>query len=453
MSLVEDICAAAEESEIRRYRWIDRGRAPLGFLKGMAVTYGLALRELAAGADAPLAMAVGLGDERRDALALYEPEIDRAGIRTDTAEGRLLALFALMFGLGMRESSGKHCEGRDLSADNITALTAEAGLFQTSFNAVNAAPEVLRPIFDAYRGRTDLQAVFAEGVTCRPSSRVNYGDGDGRAFQELSKVCPRFAVEFAAVALRRLCRHWGPIKRKHAEFRPEAIALLRTVEGIVAAMPAGYFDARPLAAPNPLSPTVQRLVGSALGEWNFFGRSTRSLSNEWHIGGDEADEPYTSRVGRYWRAVGNSGWDGDTPKPWSAALISWLFQNAEVDESVFAPNAGHADYIRHIHNNPGPLSLDPPSTPLRAGYLIWNAREGSVSGHDEAVAKLRAGSFFVSHCDLVVEVGDGWCHSIGGNVSNRDPGGSVTRSTWKLDGGGALADRRKPWIGVVSNQL
>ena len=33
----------------------------------------------------------------------------------------------------MRESSGKHCEGRDMSENNQTGETAEAGLFQVSF--------------------------------------------------------------------------------------------------------------------------------------------------------------------------------------------------------------------------------------------------------------------------------------------------------------------------------
>jgi hypothetical protein len=43
-----------------------------------------------------------------------------------------------MLGHGMRESSGRHCEGRDLSADNVQSDTAEAGLFQTSYNAHSA---------------------------------------------------------------------------------------------------------------------------------------------------------------------------------------------------------------------------------------------------------------------------------------------------------------------------
>jgi len=452
MNLMNKISDAAELSELRRYRWLDRGRAPMGFIKGMAVAYGMALQDLGRGSDFARAMSADVGQPDRDSLAHYAPELANAGAATNTPELRLRALFALMFGLGMRESSGKHCEGRDMSADNVSAATAEAGLFQASFNSMSASP-ILGAIFEAYRQRTDLSEVFAEGVSCRPSSWLDHGTGAGREFQQLSKACPRFAVEYAAVALRRLRRHWGPINRKRAELRPEAFSLLREVEQIVAAEPAAAVRAPEAAAVAGPTPTVSALVTSAIAEWDFFGRSTRSLSDEWDIGGDEADEPYTTRVARYWRAVGDTVSDGDTPKPWSAAFISWLFQNANVAEADFKPNAGHADYIRHIYRHPGALTLNPPSARVSVGDLIWNARLGSVTGHADAVAKLAAGTFFVSHCDIVVKVADGWCQSIGGNVSNKDPGGSVTRSTWKLDGNMALADARKVWIGVVTNGL
>jgi hypothetical protein len=453
MSMIDKVLEAAENSELRRYRWLDRGRAPLGYIKGMAVAYAAAVQKLGSGDAVQRAAAAALGTDNRDALAYYKPELDALGAPTATEGDRLRAVYSLMFGLGMRESSGKHCEGRDQSANNVSALTAEAGLFQTSFNSVSAHP-LLRTIFNSYDGSTELQGIFSEGVSCRPSSWMNYGTGEGVQFQALSKACPAFAVDYTAVALRVLRRHWGPINRKRAELRRESFRLLREVEAIVTgAAGAPLISSAAVAPLDSLTPTVRALVMSALAEWNAFGRSTRSLSNEWRIGGDEADEPYTSYVGRYWRAVGNSGWDGDTPKPWSAAFISWLFQNAGVDETIFKPNAGHADYIRPIYQNPGGLRLNPPTETLRVGDLIWNARQGSVADHAQAVAKLNAGTFFVSHCDIVVELGDGWCHSIGGNVSNQDPGGSVTRSTWKLDNNGRLADRRKVWIGVVSNRL
>ena len=56
--------------------------------------------------------------------------------RYDTPGKRLRRLFVLLMGLGMRESSGQYCEGRDRSAHNTSADTAEAGLFQVSFDLI-----------------------------------------------------------------------------------------------------------------------------------------------------------------------------------------------------------------------------------------------------------------------------------------------------------------------------
>jgi hypothetical protein len=86
--------------------------------------------------------------------------------------------------------------------------------------------------------------------------------------------------------------------------------------------------------------------------------------------------------------------------------------------------------------------------------LIWNARGANTpSDYDEAVAHLEAGDFFISHVDIVVAVRVGECDSVGGNVHPEPVGGSVVRSTWRLDQDGALADDRKTWLGVVKNGL
>src|SRR5262249_10854782 len=79
--------------------------------------------KLKAGDSAALAMTAPLGGTSSDALAWYGAA---AGDRSTT----LRQLFALLYGLGMRESSGNCFEGRDRSASNVTADTAEAGLFQ-----------------------------------------------------------------------------------------------------------------------------------------------------------------------------------------------------------------------------------------------------------------------------------------------------------------------------------
>jgi hypothetical protein len=75
--------------------------------------------------------------------------------------------------------------------------------------------------------------IFKEGVECRASDLENFGTGDGREFQRLSKECPAFAAEFAAVGLRHFRKHWGPINRKEAQLVPECDAMFKRVQEMV----------------------------------------------------------------------------------------------------------------------------------------------------------------------------------------------------------------------------
>jgi hypothetical protein len=153
---------------------------------------------------------------------------------TTSGENRLRHLFVLMLGLGMRESSGRYCEGRDRSANNTTAETAEAGLFQTSFNARHASPLLPKLFKDFMANPTPSYLdVFKEGVRAKESELENYGAGDGRDFQELSKDCPFFALEFAAIGLRNIRKHWGPINRRDAEIKPDADVMFKEVQKLV----------------------------------------------------------------------------------------------------------------------------------------------------------------------------------------------------------------------------
>ena len=124
-----------------------------------------------------------------------------------------------------------------MSASNTSAETAEAGLFQTSFNARGASP-LLPTLFAQYSANpTGFLDVFKEGVRCSEASLQNFGIGDGQKFQRLSKECPAFAAEFAAVGLRHIRKHWGPINRRTAEVRLECDEMLRRVDAVVAASP------------------------------------------------------------------------------------------------------------------------------------------------------------------------------------------------------------------------
>lgn len=240
VSSIDQIRQLATTSDITNLRWKDRGKAPKGYIAGMALVFGRVYSKFKSGDQAVLEMArKNSGDQARDALAWYDDVFSAAGMSngTDGAD-TLRHLFVLLIGLGMRESSGKYCCGRDISANNKQADTAEAGLFQMSFDANKASP-LLPQIFSKYKANpAGFVDAFKEGVSCTPADLENFGSGDGMEFQRLCKTCPAFAAEYAAVALRNIRKHWGPIIRKQAEVRPEADTLLGQVQVAIDASPA-----------------------------------------------------------------------------------------------------------------------------------------------------------------------------------------------------------------------
>lgn len=184
---------------------------PIGYMKGVAQVFA---RSKCVGR---AVVTQGLGKDYNDALAHYGKP------------ATLVDLYTIVIGLGPRESSGKYYEGRDMSADNASSDTAEAGLFQTSWNSHKAHPELVR-LFNEYRAHPEncLLAVFQEGLGAHSTTSV--GSGDGFVFQELEKKCPAFATEYAAAGLRVLRGHWGPINTKTAEFRPECRAMFESID-------------------------------------------------------------------------------------------------------------------------------------------------------------------------------------------------------------------------------
>ena len=231
-----DIPALADAADISSFAWKNRGQAPHGYTRGMALAFGRAYCNMTAGRDAASEMAMAdSGDGDTDALAWYAPEFAALNMDNSSAGADTLRhLFVLLTGLGMRESSGRHCEGRDTSTTNTGPETAEAGLFQVSHNSMSAH-FLLNALFEQYKGLTDFDDVFKSGVVCSAASWKNWGSGEGAEFQALTKSCPAFACDYAALALRKIRTHWGPINRKAAELRPEADDLFSQV--------AAYIDA------------------------------------------------------------------------------------------------------------------------------------------------------------------------------------------------------------------
>jgi TIR domain len=239
---VAAISTIAGRSEIAQYSWDNRGAAPPGYIKGMAVVYARVYLKLKAGDAVAADMAkANTGDFDHDALAYYRDIFGAAGM-SNAASGAatLRHLFVLLIGLGMRESGGRYCEGRDRSAANTTAESADAGLFQTTFQIMSVSP-LLTELFNYYLANpSGFADVFDEGMACKPVDRANFGEGDGQKFQRLTKQCPAFAVEVAAVGLRHMYSHWGPIRRREAEVRPECDVMLRRVQDFADQWPNAY---------------------------------------------------------------------------------------------------------------------------------------------------------------------------------------------------------------------
>jgi hypothetical protein len=237
--LIDHITRIAGDSDIARYPWKERGVAPKGYIKGMALVFARVYCKLRAGDPAAIDMAKAkTGNKDCDALAWYDETFVSVGIKNDASGiDTLRHLFVLLMGLGMRESSGRYCEGRDRSASNTTAETAEAGLFQTSFNARTASPLLPMLIAQYSANPSGFGDIFKQGVRCSASDLENFGSAEGKEFQRLSKACPAFAVEFAAVGLRHTRKHWGPINRKEAEIRVEGVSMLCEVQATVDASP------------------------------------------------------------------------------------------------------------------------------------------------------------------------------------------------------------------------
>jgi hypothetical protein len=228
------IATLAAHSVVAKYPWKNRGIAPPGYIKGMAVAFGRAYCKWKLGHPAAIEMAKpDSQNPLRDALTHYKHEFTMYGMDNSHGGADVLRhLYVLMVGLGMRESSGHYGEGRDASATNTSSATAEAGLFQVSYNS-HTASLLLDRLLVEYHGSNDFLDIFKEGVTASAASLQNWGTGTGQEFQRLTKACPAFAAEYAGVALRHLRTHWGPIIRKAAEVRPECDDLFQSVQRLI----------------------------------------------------------------------------------------------------------------------------------------------------------------------------------------------------------------------------
>lgn len=239
---LDAIKTIAGSSACARYSWNNRGQMPRGYVKGVALVFARAVCEKTR-SDVALVSKPASTDDARDALSWYRSTFEGLGMSNAGGVATLRHVYTLLLGLGMRESSGQHCVGRDASATNTSSDTAEAGAWQTSWDSRSSSVE-LPPLLAKYRASSDgcFLETFREGVSCSASNWKNWGTGvDGLDFQRISKACPAFAAEYAAVMLRvrgGKSGHYGPLRTKAAEVRPECDSMFEQVQRYVETNPS-----------------------------------------------------------------------------------------------------------------------------------------------------------------------------------------------------------------------
>lgn len=241
--ITAEVIDIADNSDCSDVYWADRGDAPAAYIKGMGLTFAGAVCNITR-SDAVIVSQAKTDDLLHDALAWYDDAgiFSGLGMSNDTAGiDTLRHAYTLLIGLGMRESSGEHCCGRDTSASNTTAETAEAGLFQTSYNSHSFSTELdtLYSYWKDVKALTPekcLLEIFSQNVTCDADNWENFGVGEGVTFQALEKECPIFAAEYAAVMLRLSGGskgHYGPLRTRAAEVRTECDTMLGEIEQLI----------------------------------------------------------------------------------------------------------------------------------------------------------------------------------------------------------------------------
>jgi hypothetical protein len=241
-SYAQQIKTLASKSACTSYSWKNRGRAPAGYIKGMALSFARSVCRVKVESPIPavarILSAPSSGVTGKDALAYYASTFSSLGIKIKSpGEDAVRAVYSLGIGLGMRESSGKYCEGWDRSAGSRrSSAEGEAGLFQVSYDSMGMSTE-LRKLYQEYQAspsRCNL-AVFKEGASC--SSQSVLGTGAGATYQAFNKSCPAFAAEYAMTVLRLHRTHFGPINRKEAQVVSSCGTLLTNVQNLIESDP------------------------------------------------------------------------------------------------------------------------------------------------------------------------------------------------------------------------
>jgi hypothetical protein len=221
----------ASHSQCAAHSWLQRGKAPRSYIEGVTLVFARAVCQPQRPDVQVVSAPVDTSPRSDDALALYQTKFQAAGMRNDTAGvDTLRHSYALLIGLGMMESSGKYCEGRDVSQCFTTADSAEAGLFQ-SYSADQS-----RCLLQVFQGSITCKIAKSHNPECPSATSDVAGTGPGADWQTLTKSCPAFATEYGAVVLRKhggLQGEFNPIRKRQAELLPECDSMLQKAQNYV----------------------------------------------------------------------------------------------------------------------------------------------------------------------------------------------------------------------------
>lgn len=153
----------------------------------------------------------------------------------------------------------------------------------------------------------------------------------------------------------------------------------------------------------------------------------------------ETEDPLRQRVLQYFSVVGRSDIVDPSAEPWSAAFISFVMLTAGAKSDQFTISQSHHKYIlaglaNRIRNNLNAsiVYFDKNETAPKVGDLIGFSRTADVRTRADLERRL-PDTFFPSHTDLVIDVGDGKIKVIGGNVSQ-----TILTQTVRTDSSGKI---------------
>ena len=235
---MEEIVARNQNHPCVKHKFGNRGPMPSGYWKGLIYSFAKTYcRPQVNGSslyDDPKTAWISASHNEYDVLRYY---VENGLITPETSvrntdPKHLISMFSILTSLGMRESSGNHEEGLDENAGRRRAPAAiEAGLFQTSYDSLSTTRTressqlgnknaAMAKLMREYKSNNAgcLADIYNEGIPNKdqPASVGSTRD-PAFEFQELSRKCPAFAVEWALISTRKAYNHYGPLVRKEAK--------------------------------------------------------------------------------------------------------------------------------------------------------------------------------------------------------------------------------------------